>query len=266
MFRLTPDAMQVMIKMCRLRQPEETCGFIVADSENPDLGVRVHWMNNVHAEPHTNYAMSDDDVILAMNDFDANGENPIGVFHSHPLTPPVLSNVDLREAKDTSLVYLVVSLAEPKASVRAYRVERFIGEAVASPLPISVVAVPTAPPLFSGPLALSVGNYVRIQYKRQNKTSISTNVARVVAVDDECVRLDPDHKTAAKLIPLERIKSVHVITESMSGRTARAQLRAHASRARGYLAGGDIGPLPEILATLAKAFPVGIAVTMGEQL
>lgn len=264
---LTPAAMQNIIKICRIHSPSETCGFVVADKERPDVGYRVVWMENVADKPTHRYAMDDDAVRRFYGECDQAGEEPVAVWHSHPHTEPVLSPDDLRDARDQSIAYLVVSLAGPVAAARAYSIERFIGNTEATEVPIKVVSqsisdMQTMPP---GPWALAPDNQVRIMYQRTNKKPLSTNVARVVSCDGETVRLDPTHKTAARQIPLDRIRSIHVLKESTMGRAMRDQLRVYATEARILLAAGEVEAVPSLLQALHQAFPMGITITMEQQ-
>lgn len=259
----TPEVMQTMIKMCRLEKPRETCGFIVANKESPALGIRVHYMKNVAENPLRHYQMDDDAVVLAYGEFDDSGEEPIACFHSHPASEAVLSAPDLAAAADEALAYVVVSLAAPTAKVRAYRVQHFIGAHEATEIPISLrPGARLRIPEINGPWALAPGNYVRIGYQRTSQAALSVNVSKVLDCDDYQVRLDPDHKTAARSIPIARIQTIHVIRESPTGRIARDRLRAYAGQVRTALVGPGITEVPGLLADLSKAFPREIRITM----
>lgn len=263
--RVTSSTMQTVVRMCRLQSPSETCGFIVASREKPDLGSRVVWMQNMAEKPHHTYVMDNAAVQHAYAEFDQAGEDVLAVFHSHPASPAEMSQDDLANAVDTSVIYLVVSLAGDSPKARAFTVEHFIGNPIAHQVPIQVFADEKPPPVEAvktGPWALTPGNYVRIEYQRTNKKPLSVNVARVIDCDEEAVRLDPDHKTAAKQIPLERIRSIHVLEEGVKGAVARARLRAFAGEAVALLAGPDLERLPALADALTRAFPRDITVSM----
>lgn len=261
---LTPAALQNVVKMCRIHFPSEACGFIVADKERPSLGYRAVWMENVSERPLHTFAMADDAVRNFYADCDAAGEEPVAIWHSHPGTAPVMSQDDLRGANDESLAYLILSLAEAVPKARAYAVQRFVGNTEAIEIPIAMLSesVSDLQMLPSGPWALAPGNQVRIMYQRTNKKPLSTNVARVVGCDQDVVRLDPVYKTAARQIPLERIRSIHVLKESALGTAMRQQLRLYASEVRAHLAGHEVEAVPSLLEALHQAFPSGIAITM----
>jgi len=260
---MTASTMQNMIRMCRLQRPQESCGFIVAE-KGSSLGVRVHWMRNVSEKPITTFKMHPEEVRLAYADFDLAAEEPVAMFHSHPTSEPIMSDTDLRMAADTSLAYLVLSFAEPKPKARAYQVQHFIGNSVPIEIPISVQAnsMMQAMTLPAGPWALAEGNYVRISYQRTTNRPLSTNVAHVIDCDGDVVRLNPDKKMAAKQIPLARIRSIHVLRESLRGKAVRSELRSYAGEAKTLLAGSDVMALPSLLEALHKAFPSNIEITM----
>lgn len=261
---LTEQTMQNIVRTGRIHLPQESCGFIVADVDDPTIGVRMHWLQNVAEHPDREFLMSDEDVTEAYAAFDEVGEEPIAVWHTHPNSEPFMSEKDKAKAVDDSLAYMIVSFMDNKPSVRAYRVQHYIGSTLPSRVDILIQpdAKLDAAALPPGPWALTAGNYVRISYVRTGKTTLSHCVARVTGCDGEVVRLDPDHKTAARMIPLERIRLVHVIREGNPAAAARRQLRSYAGQVRSTMAGHEVGPLPELLAALVKGFPTDMAVTM----
>src|SRR6188508_1189255 len=125
--RMTEPVMQQVIRACRQQIPAEACGFVVADKENPDLGVSIRPMRNVHPDPAGHYRMDNDRVVATYRMFDETGEEPVAVYHSHPLSEPLMSPMDREEARDASLAYMIISFAGGKTSARAYRVRHFVG-------------------------------------------------------------------------------------------------------------------------------------------
>ena len=51
----------------------------------------------------------------------ASGRAVVGAYHSHPRSPAVPSETDVREANDPEFVHLIVSLAQTEPDVRGYR-------------------------------------------------------------------------------------------------------------------------------------------------
>jgi proteasome lid subunit RPN8/RPN11 len=223
-------------------------------------------MNNVHPEPVRSCLMDDEAVLLAYADFDQADEEVLAIYHSHPTSEPIMSDKDLKRAADESLAYVIVSFMETTPMVRAYRVQRFIGNTIPTNVPIQVVEDAPLPTknAHPGPWALLAGNRVRIGYLRTGKKTLSTTVAIVMGCDGMDVTLEPEHKVGPRALPLDRIRSVHVLHEGAIAVSARPLLRAQAGRARTLLAGHDLAALPGITALLAEAFPVGMTVSMDE--
>jgi proteasome lid subunit RPN8/RPN11 len=64
----------------------------------------------IHAEDHLN----------ALRIARSTGRRLIGAYHSHPSGPSVPSETDRAEMNDSSLLYVIVSLAADEPDVRAY--------------------------------------------------------------------------------------------------------------------------------------------------
>jgi proteasome lid subunit RPN8/RPN11 len=249
---MTSDVIQELVRGFRARLPQEACAFVVADQGDPSLAVRVHWMANVSPSPINEYLMDDDAVRLAYTEFDQRAEEVLAVAHSHPTSEPVMSAKDRERAGDTTIAYLIVSLAQQRPRIGAWRVERFIGNTVVHYEPIDVVQ---QTPIPVGPWALLPGNYVRIAYQRTGKTPLVTVLATTGTCDGTDVLLEPDNSTGPRSLPLERIRSVHMLQEGQAASTARRQLR---SVARALL--DDISATPALVGVLARAFPEHIQI------
>ena len=261
--RVTRDTMQNVIKLCRIHHPAEACGFIVADSDS-DLGVRLEWIPNVSPSPLREFIMDDDAVRAAYAKFDKAGEEPVAMFHSHPKSEPIMSDKDLAAAQDDSLAYLIISLASTTPRARAYRVERWIGNPIAHQIMIDLDGAAQKKSLPPGPWCLQTGNYVRISYQRTGKTVLSTNVAHVTRCEEDIVHLDPDHKTGAKMIPIERIRAVHVLVEGPQAAAVRTTLHKQAANVKALMAGHQVESLPRLLDAMFHSFPVNIQISMDE--
>lgn len=264
---LTIDAVQQMVRMCRHHLPTETCGFIVApreDGGSPSVGSRVVWMQNVHPKPERHYKMDDRAVLMTYKEFDLLQEDPVAIFHCHTDSEPIMSDEDLANAADPTLAYLIVSLADPKPKIRAYGVRHFIGNNEATQIPIVIHDPPAHSPATApaGAWALSPGNQVRIVYARQGVSRHSTTVAVVVELTDEVVSLDPQHKTAARSIPLERIVSVHVLKESDLAVRIRSDLKQRLQQASILLDWPDVKAMPDLARVLNLTFPSTMLVSL----
>jgi proteasome lid subunit RPN8/RPN11 len=77
---------------------------------------------NAHPTPVTRYAIDPREQLRAFRDMEANGEELVAIYHSHPITQPYPSPIDRAEAHYPDAYYIVVSLRDATPEVRAYRV------------------------------------------------------------------------------------------------------------------------------------------------
>jgi proteasome lid subunit RPN8/RPN11 len=104
---------------CRCGAPNEACGLL---SGREGRISRVWPTGNLLASP-TEYAVPPEEQLAVVRAIWAAGEDLVGIFHSHPLTPAYPSARDLAQAYYPEVVYLIVSLA-PGESVRAFAIDR----------------------------------------------------------------------------------------------------------------------------------------------
>lgn len=68
------------------------------------------------------YVIDAREQLAAFRDMDARGEELVAIYHSHPVSPPSPSSIDLAEAHYPDAFYVLVSLRTGQAEVRAYRI------------------------------------------------------------------------------------------------------------------------------------------------
>lgn len=69
------------------------------------------------------YRIEARDQIRIMNAIDDAGLDLVGIYHSHTSSPAYPSRTDAEQAFWPDAVYVIVSLAEPAADVRGYRIQ-----------------------------------------------------------------------------------------------------------------------------------------------
>ncbi len=115
--RLSRGLADEMILHCIEGRPNEACGMLGAkDGEI----VKVFKMANASASP-VRYALEPGEQLAVYNALDSNGWELGGVFHSHTHTEAYPSPTDVRLASE-DVPYLIVSLAERPAAIRAFRI------------------------------------------------------------------------------------------------------------------------------------------------
>ena len=99
--------------------PEEVCGYLAGK----DAEVFVHYEleNTDHSPEH--FSMDPKEQLRAVKDAREKGYEIISCYHSHPETPARPSEEDIRLAYDSNMVYLIVSLAEARKEMKAYKIK-----------------------------------------------------------------------------------------------------------------------------------------------
>lgn len=113
----------------REEAPNEACGYLRGIEGQVRGMIR---MTNVDASPE-HFSLDPSEQFAAVREARENGEGLLAVYHSHPETPARMSAEDIRLANDTSIVYVIHSLAT--GDTRAFTVDR---EKNVSDVPLSI--------------------------------------------------------------------------------------------------------------------------------
>lgn len=263
--RVTHDVLRDVVAVCQTEKPKEACGFILGDPK-VRVGTQVIPTKNIHPTPEINYMMDTPDILAAYQRADESGMEVLAVFHSHTASPPILSSggpdKDVENAHDTTLAYLVVSTRDPQhPTARAWRIATpYIGMRVAEEIPLRPVAsgdpLAFVPP--SLPWALSPGNVVEITYRRARGEGQIVFQATITGGDADMVMLKPRIKSGVNSLPIERVISVQVITESDVAKEVRREVIASLRHAAAAVSSGDCNLVEQLVAVAAAAFPAGI--------
>lgn len=90
------------------RSPEhEICGLV--GSKNGVLST-CYPISNIADNPECNFLMQPEEQAAAMQAIKDKGEALFAIYHSHPTSPPVPSEKDLKEAGEHNAYYLIMSL------------------------------------------------------------------------------------------------------------------------------------------------------------
>src|SRR4051812_29357231 len=119
--------LDAMVAHAREDAPLECCGLLLMADGTIDACMRAR---NARAS-ETAYLVDPRDHFAAIRRARREGLTIAGAYHSHPRSPAIPSRTDVEEASDPALLYVIVSLADARADVRAYRVLN--GELVAVP-------------------------------------------------------------------------------------------------------------------------------------
>ena len=98
--------------------PVEACGFLMGSN---GLVTRDFPVTNADGrEDH--YTFDPDEQFHAYSVAGEEDLDIIGVYHSHPKTPPQPSGEDIRLAHDSGLLYVIISLMEGKGVIKAFSI------------------------------------------------------------------------------------------------------------------------------------------------
>jgi proteasome lid subunit RPN8/RPN11 len=106
--------------------PNECCGLLIGTSSRIERALRAR---NLEDSP-TRFVVDPADHFAALRSARGDGRDVVGVYHSHPSSPPTPSETDLAEAAYSEFVYLIVTPARDgrPPETRAYRLteDRFV--------------------------------------------------------------------------------------------------------------------------------------------
>ncbi len=106
-----------MVGHCIAGRPNEACGILASmDGEV----IKIFKMTNASASP-MRYSLDPKEQLAVYRKLEDEGWELGGVFHSHTRTEAYPSPTDVRLASE-DVPYLIVSLAEDPASIRAFRI------------------------------------------------------------------------------------------------------------------------------------------------
>lgn len=91
----------------------ECCGYLLGLAKNQDnLLQSIIPMNNVHPTPCTHFAFSPFDQLKVAQSIRNTDLQIIGIYHSHPSSPPIPSSEDKRFAFFANQSFFIISLQD----------------------------------------------------------------------------------------------------------------------------------------------------------
>lgn len=124
--RLTVAQYQTIVAHCYDGLPDEACGLLGgpldADSDPTGTVTSVYPCTNADQSART-YTVDSRELLRAMRDAQSRqGEDLVGVWHSHTHSDAYPSDTDVRQALEPNWVYVLVSLKHAEPVLRAYRI------------------------------------------------------------------------------------------------------------------------------------------------
>lgn len=122
MIRIRSDDYKSMVAYAKKELPNEACGMIAGIMADGDKVIKkVYCLTNLdHSGKH--FSLDPKEQFEAIRDMRANGLKLLGNWHSHPQTPSMPSQEDIRLAYDGSASYLILSLMEAEPALCAFHI------------------------------------------------------------------------------------------------------------------------------------------------
>ena len=108
-----------IVAHARAETPKEACGLIAGRGVR---ATRVIRCGNAHPAAVTRYTIDPREQLRAFRDMEANGEDLVAIYHSHPATQAYPSPTDRAESHYPEAIYVLVSLRDMVPEVRAFRI------------------------------------------------------------------------------------------------------------------------------------------------
>lgn len=133
MLRVSREAYDAAIDHAREGAPAEVCGVLGGERGATSHARTLHRAENVATTPRTEYRIDPTEQLALMEALEANGEEVVGFYHSHPHGPAEPSPTDRRRATWTDRSYVIIVLGGSHPYVGSWRWtgEAFEQEAVA---------------------------------------------------------------------------------------------------------------------------------------
>jgi proteasome lid subunit RPN8/RPN11 len=108
-----------IVAHARAEAPKEACGLVAGRDGH---ATRVIRCQNAHPLAATRYTIDPREQLRAFRDMEANGEELVAIYHSHPATQAYPSPTDRAESHYPEAIYVLVSLRDATPDVRAFQI------------------------------------------------------------------------------------------------------------------------------------------------
>jgi len=99
--------------------PNEVCGLLAGNGHKISNAIPII---NIANTPATHYKLDPSEQIKALKHMDSEGWEWLGIYHSHPNSPPIPSLTDIKDSTDTNLVHLIVSLKDTQPKLKVWKI------------------------------------------------------------------------------------------------------------------------------------------------
>jgi proteasome lid subunit RPN8/RPN11 len=124
MIRIPQHIIDAMIAHARAELPDEACGLLTGDGE--EIRKQYALTNIDHSPEH--FSFDPQEQFRVLKEARSEGLKIVACYHSHPSTPARPSEEDIRLAYDSSIRYIIVSLAADEPVVKAFSIRNGTAE------------------------------------------------------------------------------------------------------------------------------------------
>ena len=117
---INQQVINAIIDHAKREMPCEACGYLAA--QNGSIIKHYELTNLDKADDH--FSMDPREQFAAIKDMRNHDLKLVAVYHSHPETPARPSEEDIRLAYDPDISYVIVSLAEPEATIKSFEIRQ----------------------------------------------------------------------------------------------------------------------------------------------
>ena len=119
MLKIKQKVLDGLLDHVKNELPLEACGLLAGKAGV----ILVHYAMKNAAASAVEYSLDPTEQFDVFRDIKKRGIELLGIYHSHPTTPPRPSDKDIRLAYDPSLSYLIISPAErQEETVKSFRI------------------------------------------------------------------------------------------------------------------------------------------------
>ena|SRR5579859_838536 len=128
-FTLNSTLRQQIIDHAVKGRPNEVCGLVGGRNR---IGHTVVPLTNADLTPSVRYRINPVEFVAAYHRIERNGDELIGIYHSHPIGAALPSSVDIAEATWPDAAYLIVGFPnDVKPELAAWSIRRGIASPIA---------------------------------------------------------------------------------------------------------------------------------------
>lgn len=116
--KIPKEIIDAIFEHATTQAPVEACGYLAGKD---DRVLTYYRMTNMdHSEEH--FSFDPEEQFRVIKATRKEGIKLIGVYHSHPVTPARPSKEDIHLAYDPAIIYVIVSLADNKKTIKSFRI------------------------------------------------------------------------------------------------------------------------------------------------